>query len=759
MDDNPNKLSQFWQELKRRKVLKVIAMYAGAAYVLIELANNVVEPLNLPDWTPRLIIIIALVGFPLMVILSWIFDITPEGLSKTEAIEELKEQETTPGRRRLKVSDGIIVVLILFVGILAYPRIFGTRNLNAMTFPVTVVNEFGERETRRVYKEDYLTKLALFPFNNEVNDSSIEWLWAGIPEAVREDMHQFSNILIDWDDATHLNSQIAFAKERNSPIFLTGSFRLDDTIYEITTRLYQASNGSVRYEHIYRGADFFSLVDSICIQVRQDLGIFDFILNITPDLPIVDLMTDNLDAYENYIRSRFFTYFGYDLYTGLVRATEIDSTFAYAQYTLANFCYHYQGSYESAIRNINQAMRHRERLSEISEIKTRILYYLIIRDIEKVVDLSEYVYELRSWDLNLLDYLYFTYRKINLIDRAEKIAIRMNELAPSHPTYQIMLARIYLLSGKPQKSLEVLNSLLTENPENVEALLMRGAACVHIKDLEAAEATYRKVILMKPEYENHWSELLDHIDYIRSQADNREFLKYFANSYQCEDTELSVGTYIIQNQLYNKPTNQRGGFVYPVSDTVCIAAFTFGPQLSFVKTTLYRSSNRKAVRAFVEQWIGSGYLSWWCWIEDSFILSAKDHLAENMTQKTLDAFREAYDQNPDHYYLANYIQHLEFIANPEYESSKTVFDGYVGSYGDLKFQIENNRLYHTNWQGLIFELLPLSENKFMVPSIYELQIQIVKENGLVSGLKYLYRDGREEYYPRATGPILASQNQ
>ena len=79
-------------------------MYAGAAYVLIELANNVVEPLNLPEWTPKLIIIIALVGFPIMVVLSWIFDITPEGLNKTESFEELKEQETPPSpvKRRLE---------------------------------------------------------------------------------------------------------------------------------------------------------------------------------------------------------------------------------------------------------------------------------------------------------------------------------------------------------------------------------------------------------------------------------------------------------------------------------------------------------------------------------------------------------------------------------------------------------------------------------------------------------------------------------
>jgi hypothetical protein len=51
MPRDPNKLSQFWQELKRRKVIHVIVVYASAA-VIIELVNNVTGPLNLPDWTP-----------------------------------------------------------------------------------------------------------------------------------------------------------------------------------------------------------------------------------------------------------------------------------------------------------------------------------------------------------------------------------------------------------------------------------------------------------------------------------------------------------------------------------------------------------------------------------------------------------------------------------------------------------------------------------------------------------------------------------
>jgi Tol biopolymer transport system component len=87
----PNKLSQFWQELKRRRVIHVIVVYATAAFVIIELVNNVTEPLNLPDWTPTFAIIVLIIGFPLALIFSWIFDVTPEGVEKTKPVDEVKE--------------------------------------------------------------------------------------------------------------------------------------------------------------------------------------------------------------------------------------------------------------------------------------------------------------------------------------------------------------------------------------------------------------------------------------------------------------------------------------------------------------------------------------------------------------------------------------------------------------------------------------------------------------------------------------------
>jgi len=92
----PGKLSQFFQELQRRNVIKVLAWYAGIAIVLIGLTSDIAGPFNLPDWVPRVIIILIIIGFPITVILSWIFDFTPEGFQKTRPLENMEVGKTVP---------------------------------------------------------------------------------------------------------------------------------------------------------------------------------------------------------------------------------------------------------------------------------------------------------------------------------------------------------------------------------------------------------------------------------------------------------------------------------------------------------------------------------------------------------------------------------------------------------------------------------------------------------------------------------------
>ena len=66
----PNKLFQFWQELKRRKVVRVITVYAAAAFVIMEVANNISDSLDLPVWISKWVVLLLGIGLIITILLS-----------------------------------------------------------------------------------------------------------------------------------------------------------------------------------------------------------------------------------------------------------------------------------------------------------------------------------------------------------------------------------------------------------------------------------------------------------------------------------------------------------------------------------------------------------------------------------------------------------------------------------------------------------------------------------------------------------------
>ena len=77
----------FIDELKRRKVFRVAASYAVVAFIIMQLVEILFPMFNFPQWTQQFTVIIVLLGFPIAVILSWVFDKTPQGYIKTDAPE------------------------------------------------------------------------------------------------------------------------------------------------------------------------------------------------------------------------------------------------------------------------------------------------------------------------------------------------------------------------------------------------------------------------------------------------------------------------------------------------------------------------------------------------------------------------------------------------------------------------------------------------------------------------------------------------
>ena len=93
-------MSTLIEELTRRKVIRVAAIYAVAAWLLIQVADVVLPSFNAPQWVMQALIISLFLGFPVAVVLAWIFKITPDGIEE----DEIKESAVDRSVQFLAVS-------------------------------------------------------------------------------------------------------------------------------------------------------------------------------------------------------------------------------------------------------------------------------------------------------------------------------------------------------------------------------------------------------------------------------------------------------------------------------------------------------------------------------------------------------------------------------------------------------------------------------------------------------------------------------
>ena len=85
------KLTNFFAELKRRKVYRVAIAYAVVGWLLIQIATQVFPFFEVPIWAVRLVIILLVLGFPVAMVLAWAFDITPQGVKRTDDLPPEQE--------------------------------------------------------------------------------------------------------------------------------------------------------------------------------------------------------------------------------------------------------------------------------------------------------------------------------------------------------------------------------------------------------------------------------------------------------------------------------------------------------------------------------------------------------------------------------------------------------------------------------------------------------------------------------------------
>lgn len=172
MSENSGKKIHFWKELKRRKVLRSLAIYAGSAFIILEAATIIFPRWGLPDRAIDLVLWLLILGAVINVFVAWVFDITPQGLQKTKPIEEVAESEKCSDSKGWKaatyLSLAVIVALIV---------------LNVFTSGNSV-------------KAGDIQSLVVLPFDNFTGDDELENMVASMHSLLVGDMGRISGLRV-----------------------------------------------------------------------------------------------------------------------------------------------------------------------------------------------------------------------------------------------------------------------------------------------------------------------------------------------------------------------------------------------------------------------------------------------------------------------------------------------------------------------------------------------------------------------------------
>jgi len=274
-------------ELQRRKVFKVGAAYLVVAWLAVQGASIGFPAFDAPPWALRIFILVALLGFPVAVVMAWVFDVTPEGV---------KFDSTTSGSKRLFGAAALLIVLALgwyFYGQPAFRR---------GESPTTIATYARSSRDRTI---------AVLPFLNLSADASQEYFSEGVTEEIL-------NVLAGIEGFTVTSRTSSFhykgtskslpqiARELGVNYILEGSVRTAGKQVRITAQLIRVAGD----EHLWSESYTRDLTDIFAVQEEIARNVSTALkdkLSDRDEARLTKTGTHDVAAYQAYLRGRQFT--------------------------------------------------------------------------------------------------------------------------------------------------------------------------------------------------------------------------------------------------------------------------------------------------------------------------------------------------------------------------------------------------------------------------------------------------------------------
>ncbi len=294
----------FFEELKRRNVIRVGIAYAVVSWLVSQVAEFAIETFGAPDWVLKIFVVFLLLGFPIVLLFAWAFEMTPEGLKREKDIDR---SQSITGHTGRKLDYTIIFVLVLALGYFIYDKFSGQPGEAPATVAQANVEAAPAAAAETVATDP---SIAVLPFTDMSPEQDQGYFSDGIAEELLNVLVKVQGLKVAsrTSSFTYKGSKQSLAEiagELKVDHILEGSVRKAGNRVRITAQLIDADTDRHLWSETFDRelVDIFAIQDEIAKAIVAALSAELGILKDTPAIAVA-AATENLDAYELYLKAR-----------------------------------------------------------------------------------------------------------------------------------------------------------------------------------------------------------------------------------------------------------------------------------------------------------------------------------------------------------------------------------------------------------------------------------------------------------------------
>jgi TolB-like protein len=525
-------VGKLFDELKRRNVVRVGIAYIVLGWVALQVGDILFDMFETPAWVGKTLAVLLLLGFPFALVFAWAFEMTPEGVKKTEEVDKSESITHSTGK---KLNMVIIAALVVALGYFIWERQY-------LPGPDTVADTIADKS------------IAVLPFVNMSSDEEQEWFADGLTEEILNSLARTPDLLVASRTSSFQykgqNTDIsAIAEALGVAHILEGSVRRGGDRLRVTAQLIRARDGFHLWSETFdrEPKDVIEIQENVAIEIASALK-----TAMDPEAleKMVSTGTASVAAYEAYLEGLTLeartgesgAVEGWDeALAAYERATAIDDTFALAYWakalyweghldlttigsTLEGVTYedamaNYLEEIDAAIANeANAALalkfRADKAANELRVADSVNLYEAYVEqypnDLEGMLQLIEALASTRERErardhvLRMVDFsrddplqlnaLINNILFVGLVDEAVEIARDVIQRYPQHAFLLYQSHRVLLWAGHTEDAAELATILrASEFPEENIRLVMMRQACAE-GDIASAQQHYTRAI-------------------------------------------------------------------------------------------------------------------------------------------------------------------------------------------------------------------------------------------------------------------------